>query len=146
MAYKYTSEFGTQGGYNTPQPGMTPVKGSGTRYYGNDGFIYNMTDGSRRRGDPPAEVAAPAPTPQPVSSGYTKPSAPEAAPEPEVTTPEATQEEKRAEITKPAAGLETTIVAPPSPTVSYLTGNTAGQTASRFLKKKKVEAKQSLFA
>ena len=148
MAYGYTDDFGTQGGYNTPQPGMTPVKGSGTLYYGNDGYIYNMTDGSRRPGNPPAEVAPPAPAPTPVSDGYSPapaaPPAPATTPEPVV---EPTQDEKRAEVTKPAAGLESTVVAPPTiaPTVSYLTGNRAADTTSRFLKKKKDDTKQSLF-
>lgn len=147
--FKYTDDFGTQGGYNSPQPGMTPVEGSGTRYYGNDGYIYNMTTGSRTRGNPPAATPDPAPAPQPVSNGYSSQSAP--APKP-ATTPapvvEATQEEKRAEVTKPASGLEATVVDPvaaASPTVSYLTGNTTAKTSSRFLKKKKDDTKQSLF-
>lgn len=47
----YTKEFHTQGGYNKPLPGMTHK--SGSLYYGNDGFIYNMADGSRQPGNPP---------------------------------------------------------------------------------------------
>jgi len=130
--------------WNTVQPWMT-YTGQAKRYYGNDGYIYDLQSGGRVRGDPPKEVAPP-PPPEPISNGYTPPSAPPPAPEPEVEDiPEPTQPEKRAEITKPAAGLETTIIAPPAPTVSYLTGNTGEQTTSRFLKKKK-DDKMSLFA
>lgn len=88
------------------------------------------------------------PAPAPISSGYSPPPPPPPAePEEPEATPEPTVEEKRAEITKPATGLESTIVAPVQPTtnVSYLTGNTQSQTTSRFLKKK-TDAKKSLFA
>ena len=40
-----------------PQDKSKWVKGSGTRYYGGDGFVYNTTDGSRTRGSQP--TAAP---------------------------------------------------------------------------------------
>ena len=126
------------------------VAGSNTRYYGGDGFIYNVIDGSRVRGNPPAEKKAPAP--KSVSSGYSKPkSKPKSKPEaPEPAAPEPTQEQKRAEITKTAAGLESTIspgAATPDPVrnVSYLTGNTQSQTVSRFLKKKEATNRRSLF-
>jgi hypothetical protein len=48
--FKYTIEFGTQGGYNAPQPGMTRI--SGNLYDGHDGYIYDMMQGSRRRKTP----------------------------------------------------------------------------------------------
>ncbi len=52
MAKKfYTNEFHAQGGYNKPLFGMTHK--SGSVYYGNDGYIYNMADGSRWPGNPP---------------------------------------------------------------------------------------------
>jgi hypothetical protein len=61
---------------------------------------------------------------------------------------EPTQEDKRAEITKPPAGLESTISpgAEPAPVrnVSYLSGNTQAKTKSRFLSKKN-DRKKSLF-
>jgi len=94
--------------------------------------------------------AAPKPKakPQPVSSGYSPAPRPQAAAPPPpaaATTPAPTIEEKRAEVTKPAAGLESTVdtTVPVAP-VSYLTGNTQEKTASRFLKKKKGDLK-SLF-
>ena len=52
--FNYTEDYINAGGYNKPQPGMTPVPGSSSRYYGHDGFIYDMLDGSRVYGDPPA--------------------------------------------------------------------------------------------
>jgi hypothetical protein len=55
--FNYTEGFRDVGGYNTPQPGMTPATDlPGNQYYGHDGFIYNMTDGSRRRGNPPTPM------------------------------------------------------------------------------------------
>ena len=51
---KYTNEFNSHGGYNKPLPGMTQATDlPGNQYYGNDGYIYSMLDGSRRRGNPP---------------------------------------------------------------------------------------------
>ena len=90
----------------------------------------------------------PKPKPQSVSSGYSpapRPQAPAAPPPAAATTPAPTDPDKRAEITKPASGLESTVdtTVPVAP-VSYLTGNTKEKTASRFLKKKKGDLK-SLF-
>lgn len=91
-----------------------------------------------------------APAPKPISSGYSapRPAAPAAAPPAAATTPAPTQADKRAEVTKPASGLESTVstaggAAPPVSNVSYLSGNTQESTASRFLKKK--DGKRSLF-
>jgi len=52
--FNYTEGFRDVGGFNTPQPGMTPATDlPGKQYYGHDGYIYNMMDGSRRKGNPP---------------------------------------------------------------------------------------------
>ena len=57
---KYTNEFNSHGGYNKPLPGMTRATDlPGNQYYGNDGYIYNMLDGSRRRGNPPQTTDCP---------------------------------------------------------------------------------------
>ena len=95
-----------------------------------------------------AKAPKPKAKPQPVSSGYSpapRPQAPAAPPPAAATTPAPTDPDKRAEITKPASGLESTVdtTVPVAP-VSYLTGNTQEKTASRFLKKKKGDLK-SLF-
>jgi len=51
--FSYTEGFRDVGGYNSPQPGMTRATDlPGEQYYGHDGYIYNMMDGSRRRGNP----------------------------------------------------------------------------------------------
>ena len=141
-------EYG--GSSNKIPPGKKRVAGSNTRYYGGDGFIYNVVDGSRTFGNPPEEKKA-APVAKPVSSGYTKPRpAPSPAPVEPVAEVEPTREEQRAEITKPAEGLESTISPSsesprPVTNVSYLTGNTQSQTVSRFLKKKEATNRRSLF-
>ena len=114
---KYTSEFGTVQGYNSPQPGMTQVPGKSNLYYGNDGYIYNMTDGSRRPGNPPKEKPkAPPPAPAPSGGGggsKITPPKPETTPAPPTAPEEVTQGE-RDQITPPASGLEDTIKTEPA--------------------------------
>jgi hypothetical protein len=54
---KYTNDFISRGGFNKPLPGMTRATDlPGNQYYGNDGYIYNMLDGSRIRGNPPQKA------------------------------------------------------------------------------------------